>query len=78
MERAVKSNETALLATEAGQVRSAAQSIAASQVADRARRLEEAATAQDQRAIRHSLLLLESEIARLSRQKESAPVRPAS
>lgn len=78
IQRAVKSNETALLATEAGQVRSAAQSIAASQVADRARRLEEAATAQDQRAIRHSLLLLESEIARLSRQKESAPVRPAS
>jgi len=77
IQQAVKSNETALLATEARQVQSAARSIAASQVADRARRLEDAATAQDQRAIRHSLLLLESEIARLSRQSEPAPARPA-
>ncbi len=77
IQQAVKSNETALLATEARLVQSAARSIAARQVADRARRLEDAATAQDQRAIRHSLLLLESEIARLSRQSESAPARPA-
>jgi signal transduction histidine kinase/DNA-binding response OmpR family regulator len=77
MQQAVKGNEIAVIATEARQVQSAAKSIAASLVADRARRLEDAATARDQLAIRHSLLLLESEIARLSRHNEQALARTA-
>lgn len=77
MQQAVKGNEIAVIATEAKQVQSAAKSIAASLVADRARRLEDAATARDQLAIRHSLLLLESEIARLSRHNEQALARTA-
>jgi signal transduction histidine kinase/CheY-like chemotaxis protein len=77
MQQAVKGNETAVIATEARQVQSAAKSIAASLVADRARRLEDAAAARDQLAIRHSLLLLESEIARLSRHNEQALARTA-
>jgi CheY-like chemotaxis protein/HPt (histidine-containing phosphotransfer) domain-containing protein len=77
MQQAVKGNEIAVIAVEARQVQSAAKSIAASLVADRARRLEDAATARDQLAIRHSLLLLESEIARLSRHNEQALARTA-
>ncbi len=77
MQQAVKGNEVAVIATEAKQVQSAAKSIAASLVADRARRLEEAAIARDQLGIRHSLLLLESEIARLSRHNEQALARTA-
>jgi signal transduction histidine kinase/DNA-binding response OmpR family regulator len=77
MQRAVKGNEVSVIATEARQVQSAAKSIAASLVADRARRLEDAAAARDQLAIRHSLLLLESEIARLSRHNEQALARTA-
>jgi signal transduction histidine kinase/DNA-binding response OmpR family regulator len=77
MQTAAKSNESAVIAAEAKQVESAAQSIAASLVADRAKRLEAAAQANDQSAIRHSLLLLESEIARLSRHNEQALARSA-
>ena len=77
LQHAALLNEASVVATEAKQVESAATSIAASLVADRARRLEEAAQAQDPAAIRHSLLLLESEIARLSRHNEKALARSA-
>lgn len=77
MQHAALLNEASVVANEAKQVESAATSIAASLVADRARRLEEAAQAHDPAAIRHSLLLLESEIARLSRHNEQALARSA-
>ncbi len=77
MQNAAVLQKASVVATEARQVESAAASIAASLVADRARRLEEAAQAQDHAAIRHSLLLLESEIARLSRHNEQALARSA-
>ncbi len=77
LQHAALSNEASIVATEAKLVESAATNIAAKLVADRARRLEEAAQAQDPAAIRHSLLLLESEIARLSRHNEQALARSA-
>ncbi len=77
MQHAALSNEASIVATEAKLVESAATNIAAKLIADRARRLEEAAQAHDPAAIRHSLLLLESEIARLSRHNEQALARSA-
>ncbi|MCA2970694.1 MAG: response regulator [Acidobacteriaceae bacterium] len=77
LQQAVAGDDAEGLAAEARQVQAAAQTIAANRVADRARKLEDAAAARDVGAIRHSLLLLESEIARLSRQSEPMPARPA-
>jgi HPt (histidine-containing phosphotransfer) domain-containing protein len=77
LQQAARGSDTEGLLSGARQVQTAAQSIAAIRVADRARKLEDAAAARDAGAIRHSLLLLESEIARLSRQSEPAPARPA-
>jgi CheY-like chemotaxis protein/anti-sigma regulatory factor (Ser/Thr protein kinase) len=55
------------VASEAGVIRQSAQRISASPVADRARRIAEAAGRQDHAAMRHSLLLLRSELERLKR-----------
>lgn len=55
------------VASEAGLIRQSAQRISANPLADRARRIAEAAGRQDHAAMRHSLLLLRSELERLKR-----------
>jgi two-component system, sensor histidine kinase and response regulator len=55
------------VASEAAMIRQSAQRISANPVADRARRIAEAAGRQDLAAMRHSLLLLRSELERLKR-----------
>lgn len=62
---------------EAGTIRQSAQRIAATPVADRARRVIDAAGRQDQVAMRHSLLLLRSELDRLKRHAGEMKVAPA-
>ena len=67
LQRALSAGQCDQVAAEASVIRQSAQRIAANPVADRARRIAEAAGRQDQAAMRHSLLLLRSELDRLKR-----------
>ncbi|HEU0123677.1 MAG TPA: ATP-binding protein [Bryobacteraceae bacterium] len=67
LQQALTAGQCDAVAAEAGIIRQSAQRIAANPVADRARRIAEAADRQDHAAMRHSLLLLRSEVDRLKR-----------
>jgi len=67
LQQALVSGQFEAVAAEAGVIRQSAQRISANPIADRARRIAEAAGRQDPAAMRHSLLLLRSELDRLKR-----------
>lgn len=67
LQAALASGQLEAAAAEASVLRQSAQRIAANPVADRAKRIVEAANRQDHPAMRHSLLLLRSELDRLKR-----------
>lgn len=67
LQAALASGQLDAAAAEASVIRQSAQRIAANPVADRAKRIVEAANRQDHPAMRHSLLLLRSELDRLKR-----------
>jgi len=67
LQTALLAGECDAVAAEAGLIHQSAQRISASPVADRARRIVEAADRRDHAAMRHSLLLLRSELERLKR-----------
>jgi signal transduction histidine kinase/CheY-like chemotaxis protein len=64
---ALSAGKCEMVSSEAAAIRQSAQRISANPVADRARRISEAADRQDHAAMRHSLLLLRSELERLKR-----------
>lgn len=67
LQQALTAGQCDAVAAEAAVIRQSAQRIAATPVADRARRIAEAANRQDHAGMRHSLLLLRSELERLKR-----------
>lgn len=68
LQTALSSGDLTVLRMEAAALQQSAKAIAAVSIAERARRLAESADGQDQATIRHSLLLLQSEVSRLQRQ----------
>lgn len=77
LQAAIASGELQAVSAEALTLQTSARRIAANPVADRARRIADAAGRGDTAAMRHSLLLLRSEIERLRRHAGELRVEPA-